>query len=159
MTAHIEAASAAYAMAAAIDAQMPEPTKLRIQAWAALFEGQGIGPEDAVAAVKAYYRRPGRFPIKPGDVIAGVAALPVTSSPARIEAFLDRWSQHPYSQAIQQMTGLDWSPPWPPPAAVSTDDPDALVAFHRREFQRWIDRNRARLVAKALANGEQLELQ
>lgn len=158
MTAHIEAATAAYAMAAAIDPQMPEPTKLRIQAWAALFEGQGVGAEDAVAAVKDYYRKPGRYPIKPGDVIAGVAALPITSSAARIEAFLDRWSHYPYSQAIQQMTGMAWSPTWPPPPTVPADDPDALVAFHRDEFKRWITRNRARLITKGLANGEQLEL-
>ncbi|WP_329405485.1 hypothetical protein OG563_26855 [Nocardia vinacea] len=156
----IEIATAAYATAAAIDPSMPEPTRLRIQAWASLLDGQDFGVTEAVQAVQDYYRKPNRFPIKPGDIIAAVKTMPVTSSPERISAFIDRWSAHPYSTAIQTMTGMDWCPPYPPPAKAGIDvnDPDALRAFHQREFKKWVEKNRGELVSRALANGEQLEL-
>lgn len=154
----IEAASSAYAMAAAIDPQMPEATKMRIQAWAQLFEPEDIAAADAVKAVQKYYSEANRFPIKPGDIIAGVKEMPITSSPTRIAAFIARWSEHPYSTAIQQMTGMDWKPTWPLPAHVDPDNVDQVRAFHRAEFQQWIARHRDKLIRKALSNGEQLEL-
>lgn len=154
----IEVATAAYATAAAIDPAMPDPSELRIRAWAQVFDGQQIGVAEAIAAVTDYYRGADRYPIKPGDVLAAVRAMPLTSSPERIAAFIDRWSVHPYSTAIQRLTGMDWAPPFPVPTSVNADDAQELRAFHLREFQRWIARNRSTLITRALANGEQLEL-
>ncbi|WP_157978334.1 MULTISPECIES: hypothetical protein [Nocardia] len=157
MSTSIEIATAAYAMAAAIDQSIPAPTKMRLQAWAALFEGQDLGVTEAVQAVKDYYRQPNRFPIKPGDILAITRTMPVTSSPERVEAFIDRWSVHPYSRTIQDLTGIEWSPP-DPPKGFDVDDAEKLREFHLAAFRKWIARNHTRMVALALSNGEPLEL-
>ncbi|RDI65710.1 hypothetical protein [Nocardia pseudobrasiliensis] len=155
---HIEAATTAYAAAEALDPQMPAADLIRLQAWADLFVDDNIGPAEALAAVKDFYRQPQRFPIKPGDIIARVRRMPVTSSPERIRAFIDRWSDHPYSDAISRITGMTWTPPYPPPADIDRDDPDALRAYHRAAYKTWIATHRAELEQRALAHGEQLEL-
>lgn len=155
---HVEAASAAYALAALLDPQLPEPTELRLRAWAELFRDQNICADDAVAAVKAYYRKPGQYPIKPGDVIDGVLRMPATSTPDRIRAYIERWADYPYSPAITRVTGMQWTPPFPPPPGVDPDDAVAMREFHRVEYRKWISRNWSRILEKALAHGEQLEL-
>ncbi|MGW4240989.1 hypothetical protein [Nocardia sp. NPDC004722] len=155
---HIEAATTAYAAAEAFDPQMPPADAVRLRAWADLFADDDIGPAEAVTAVKDYYRGAQRWPIKAGDIVDRVKKMPVTSSPERISAFIDRWSEHPYSDAIQRLTGMNWNPPFPPPPAIDRHDPIALREFHRDEFRKWIRKNRSELERRALSHGEQLEL-
>ncbi|MFI8976848.1 hypothetical protein ACIGO9_28475 [Nocardia asteroides] len=155
---HVEAASTAYALASLLDHQLPEPTELRLRAWAELFNGQGITAADAVAAVKAYYRKPGQYPIKPGDIIDGVRRMPSTSTPERIRAYIERWADYPYSPAIARVTGMTWTPPFPPPAGIDPDDAEKMREFHRVEYRKWISLNWTTLIQRALAHGEQLEL-
>lgn len=155
---HIEAATTAYAAAEAFDPQMPPADAVRLRAWADLFADDDIGPTEGLNAVKDYYRQPQRWPIKAGDIIDRVKKMPVTSSPERISAFIDRWSEHPYSNAIERLTGMHWNPPYPPPPAIDRNDPVQMREYHRAEYRIWINKNRPELERRALAHGEQLEL-
>ncbi|WP_433662534.1 hypothetical protein ACQPW1_10470 [Nocardia sp. CA-128927] len=157
-TRHIEAATTAYAAAEALDPAMPPADEMRLAAWADLFSDDDIGPTEALRAVRDYYRQPQRWPIKPGDIIDRVKRMPITSSPERISAFIDRWSDYPYSDAIERITGMRWTLPYPPPPRIDRDDPDAIRDFYRAEFKNWITANRSELERRALAHGEQLEL-
>ncbi|MBF6085134.1 hypothetical protein IU485_27560 [Nocardia cyriacigeorgica] len=133
----VAAAAQAYAVAAALDPRIPDPDQARLQAWAAVFDGEDVWPAEAVEAVKAHYRRRNAFPVLPGDIIAAIKAMPPNSSRDRLRAFIARWADYPYSGQIQRVTGMDWQPTYPTPPGIH-GDPAAERAYHVAELQAWV---------------------
>lgn len=151
---HYEAvARKVLALAAVLDHRIPDPDAagLRVRAWADCFRGADVFETEALEAVRRHYSRPNPFPIAPGDVIATIKTMPVTSSRERTMAFIARWADYPYSGAIQKLTGLDWQPSYPTPEGVH-GDPAAEREFHRRELRHWIATHGEQLVQAALNN-------
>lgn len=147
-----EVAQRALALAALLDSRLEnveEPAV--IQAWASCFDGEDVFTEEALSAVRAHYKKPNPFPIKPGDILAHVKKLPYNSSPERVMAFLARWSQYPYSDAIFRLTGQQFKPTYPTPPGIHGDAAKE-AEFHRAEHVAWIKANGHQLVAAAMSN-------
>ena len=149
----VDIASAVLGLASILDPRIPDPDEngLRVQAWADCFEGQGVYPSEALEAVRIHYRKPNSFPIKPGDVIAAIAAMPINSSPERLRAFMNKWSNYPYSTVIQELTGTSWTPSYPTPEGIH-GDVEAEKAYHKAEFREWLRENGNELIRAAMNN-------
>ncbi|MBM4707853.1 hypothetical protein GS982_01745 [Rhodococcus hoagii] len=144
-------ATKALALAAVLDPRVPDFDEARVHAWADCFAGRDIFEAEALQAVRDHYSQPNPWPILPGNVIDRVSRMPVNSSPERVKAFIARWSNYPYSNAIQQLTGLDWTPTYPAPPGIH-GNLEAEREFHRREMRQWIADNALQLVQGALDN-------
>nr|WP_296764144.1 hypothetical protein [Rhodococcus sp. (in: high G+C Gram-positive bacteria)] len=135
-----EVATRVLALAAMVDRRIPAYDPGAVQAWAFMFEGQGVFVDEAREAVRAHYRKPNAFPIQPGDVIDHCRKMPVNSSRERLAAEITKWSQYPYSGRVQELTGMAWEPTFPAPDGVH-GDVDAEREFHRNELRQWIQNN------------------
>lgn len=144
-------AQRALALAAILDSRIPDYDPARVKAWADCFVGEDVFEAEALAAVRAHYKRPNAFPILPGDIIAAVRHMPINSSPERVMAFIQKWSAYPYSDSIQKLTGLDWRPTYPTPAGIHGDAAKERE-WHIAEMRAWIRGNATQLVQAALDN-------
>lgn len=141
-------AKAVLAKASAYDQRMPDPDVTVLEAWTEAFSGGGVWMAEALDAVAEHYRQPRPPRIMPGDVIAAIAKMPVTSSRERLASEIGFWAQYPYSRRIQELTGLEWAPTYPTPDGVH-GNPDTERIFHRQEFQEWILDNLDRMLEQA----------
>ncbi|MFE5290114.1 hypothetical protein ACFRAQ_34545 [Nocardia sp. NPDC056611] len=145
-----EAAAAAYSAAAAIDRRIPAATKDRVAAWAALFAGTDVEPDEAVEAVQQYYRDASNmYSIMPARVLAAVAELPPNHSEARLKAFIRLWAEYPYSGQIQRLTGMDWTPTLPLPEGIHGNTAKER-AYHVDELKAWVRDNWAEMKRRVL---------
>ncbi|MFI5776968.1 hypothetical protein [Nocardia sp. NPDC051570] len=127
--------------AAAIDRRIPAPTADRIAAWAALFDGSDVEPDEAVEAVRRYYRDASNvYSIMPARVLDAVNSLPPDASEARFRAFIKVWANYPYSGQIQRVTGMEWTPTFPLPEGIHGDTA-AERAYHVDELKAWVRDN------------------
>lgn len=152
---HYEAvARKVLALAAVLDPRIPDPDAagLRVQAWADCFRGaRDVFEAEALEAVRRHYSKPNPFPIAPGDVIATIKTMPIGSSRERTMAFIARWADYPYSPAIEQLTGMRFTPTYPTPEGIH-GNVEAEREFHKQELREWIRAHGEQLVQAALAN-------
>ena len=125
-----------------------EDDQAQIATWAEMFDGEPVWPSEAMGAVKAHYAKSNAFPLMPGDVIEHCKRQPVTSSPEHVSWFLDRWAQHPWSTAIEELVGK----PIPGLEPDSNDVRDKPRLIEQRRV--FIDKHRAYFVDQIMANAD-----
>lgn len=123
--------------------------RAKINGWGQVFRmAKAVWPREALEAVYVHYGEAGAFPIKPGDVVAYCKSRPVTSSREHISWWLDRWAQHPWSDAIQEAVGRP-IPQLEPDSSDVADKPRLIE--QRRAF---INEQRDFFIDQILANAE-----
>lgn len=123
-----------------------EENAAQIAAWAEVFDGEPVWPREALDAVAAHYKKSNAFQIMPGDVLEFCKRQPVTSSPEHVSWFLDRWAQHPWSTAIEELVGKPI--PGLEPDSNDVRDKPRLIE-QRRAF---IDKHRGYFIEQIMAN-------
>lgn len=115
-------------------------------AWAQLFKDQKVWLTEALEAVDKHYRKPNAFPIMAGDVIAYCESQPVYSSADHASQFLAEACRHPYSDWIENHTGV--RPPVPEGADALRGDEQKQYLIEK--LTDWVLENHDRLVRAIL---------
>ncbi|OBA62207.1 hypothetical protein A5780_19305 [Nocardia sp. 852002-20019_SCH5090214] len=127
-----ETARAVLEKAALIDPRVTY-SDATVDAWASIFDGRGIFPEDALDAVRAHYAKPRARRIMPGEIVDYCHHLRPWHSPEHASQILDVWAAHPYTPEFETHAGIRQ------PETVF-DAPDHETAVE--ELRRWVDENR-----------------
>ena len=139
--AHLTIALDVLELAQSLDRRI-DATEPIARAWAECFAGQKVWPQEARDAVITHYRKPGAWPIMPGDILAHCAIQPVYSSRDHAKYFLAYWTTEPYSDAIEAHTGIR------PPMVEAPEDlrGDERKKYLGEKLTDWVLENHEQLV-------------